>query len=89
METKTHGPIEYKYLSGPKSGNKPYLILKRKKPTNKQIITEICPFCGTGHWHGSLPGHRVAHCATGSKESVTAEDGTILYQKDGYIIVNN
>lgn len=81
METKTDfsTPIEYKILS-----DRPYLILKRKKGEKETVP---CPFCGTVHLHGLGDGHRVAHCATGSKEFVTAPDGTILYEKNGYVIV--
>lgn len=72
-------PIEYKIVSG-----RPYLILKRKACAE---MTKPCPFCGAGHIHGTMDGHRVTHCATGSKEFVTAPDGTVLYQDKGYILV--
>ena len=72
-------PIEYKNHLG----NAPTLILKRKKGTE---LTAPCPFCGTGHAHGTNDGHRVSHCATGSKEFVVAPDGTKLYERDGYVL---
>jgi hypothetical protein len=58
-----------------------YLVLSRKK--GKQ--TEKCPFCGTGHIHGYGDGHRVAHCATGHKESAIV-DGIEVFEKHGYYI---
>ena len=64
---------------------KPILILKRKTGAEETVP---CPFCGTGHVHGTSPGHRIGHCATGCKTSVTAPDGTVLYQSDGYYIEN-
>jgi hypothetical protein len=59
------------------------LVLKRHKGAEQTLP---CPFCNTGHIHGAADGHRVAHCATGAKEYVTAPDGTILYQNDGYVL---
>lgn len=72
-------PIEYeKYLEGN------YLVLRRKKGKEETVP---CPFCGTGHIHGRSDGHRIAHCASSLQhEYVTAPDGTILYQKHGYIL---
>ena len=63
---------------------KPLLILERKKGS---LETETCAFCGTKHVHGTLDSHRVPHCA-GNKveEFVVAQDGTKLYQKDGYLV---
>jgi len=75
-------PIEYKILSGL---GKPCLILKRKKGAE---LTVPCPFCAKEHQHGTGDGHRVAHCPSRDcKEFVTADDGTVLYQDDGYIVV--
>ena len=70
--------IEYK-----KYKDRPYLILYRDTDISD---TDTCPFCGSNHSHGSLDGHRVAHCATGSKEKIVAEDGTELFQNDGYYV---
>lgn len=62
------------------------LILKRKTGEQK---TFPCHFCGIKHLHGRGDGHRVAHCGTGEYDFfVIADDGTILYQSDGYIIKN-
>ena len=47
--------------------------------------TDHCPFCGEKHVHGIGDGHRGAHC-TGGKTETYAKDGTILHQKDGYIL---
>jgi hypothetical protein len=71
--------IEYKIVSG-----KPLLILKRKQGNE---LTSPCPFCGTGHYHGTGDGHRISHCADGSKKFVIAPDGTMLYENDGYVLV--
>ncbi len=71
--------IEYKIVSG-----KPLLILKRKKGSE---LTSLCPFCGTGHYHGTGDGHRISHCADGSNKFVIAPDGTMLYENDGYVLV--
>jgi len=47
--------------------------------------TAMCPFCGTEHRHSPFDGHVDAHCCT-HNASVTAPDGTILHQRDGYIL---
>jgi hypothetical protein len=60
---------------------KTYLVLERKKGE----MTRKCPFCNTGHIHGSGDGHRVAHCKTGSKESVFV-DQMEVFKSDGYFI---
>lgn len=74
--------IQYEVVHG-----KPTYILVRKKyikgESNK---TEKCAFCGHSHIHGEGDGLRGAHCNSGSKESIIAPDGTILYQNDGYVI---
>lgn len=72
--------VEYRTLD-----SVPYLILKRKIGSEK---TDECAFCGKRHIHGRGEGHRIVHCLTGGNESVVATDGTILYKKDGYIIIN-
>ena len=77
MKKNFSTPIEYVVLS------RPYLLLKRKKGAK---MTLPCPFCGTGHIHGTLDGHRVAHCATDHKDTVIAKDGTVLSNKLGYVI---
>lgn len=79
MKTK----IEYTKL-----GNRNVLILRRSNP---KATTLECPFCGSNHIHGTLGGHRSAHCATKAikNEFVVSEDGTKLFQKDGYVLVNN
>ena len=69
--------IEYEIIDG-----RPYPVLYRDKDKTK---TEICPFCGKGHIHGIGDGHRIAHCTDGSKE-ITTDDGTVLIQKNGYIL---
>lgn len=71
--------IEYTKLSGPT----PLLVLYRDTETSD---TDECPFCGSNHSHGTNDGHRVAHCETGSKQSIVADDGTKLFQSDGYVI---
>jgi hypothetical protein len=60
---------------------KNYLVLSRKKGKP----TEKCPFCNKGHVHGLGDGHRIAHCATGYKETVIVGN-KMVYQKDGYFI---
>jgi hypothetical protein len=55
---------------------------------------EPCPFCGRRHTHGKGDGHRVPHCSDenghslmfGEERTVTAYDGTVLRQRDGYIV---
>jgi hypothetical protein len=50
-------------------------------------LTEKCPFCKRNHYHGEGDGYRVPHCPEGkAKEFVVADDGTKLYQIDGYFI---
>lgn len=71
--------IEYTKLSG----TNPLLILYRDTQTSD---TDKCPFCGSNHTHGTGDGHRVAHCETESKKSVIADDGTELFQSNGYVI---
>ncbi len=71
---------EYEILN-----DRPYAILWRKKGSE---LTDLCPFCGLQHSHGSNPGHRIAHCSDTNKTSqIIAQDGTILYQIHGYIII--
>ena len=66
--------------------NKPYAIIKRKKG---KMETDICPFCKGTHIHGTLAGHRVAHCTYEKKnDSVQLRNGIILYREDGYFIKN-
>ena len=75
-----------KYKIDTKS-NIPILILERAKGAEE---TDTCPFCGTGHIHGTADGHRLAHCGSngnGIKDSIVADDGTVLEQKYGYFIV--
>lgn len=60
---------------------KNYLVLTRKKAEN----TEKCPFCNTSHIHGAADGHRIAHCASGSKESDFI-DGIEVFKRMGYFI---
>lgn len=79
--------IEYSIDS---PGDKPVLILDRIAGAEKTVP---CAFCGERHIHGWAEGHRIAHCTspvlgTGTKDSVTAPDGTVLHQKDGYILRN-
>lgn len=47
--------------------------------------TDVCPFCGDKHVHGEGDGHRSPHCIVDGA-TVVASDGTILHQKDGYIL---
>ena len=69
--------IEYELLNG-----RPYAVIYR---VNEKEKTEICPFCGKRHIHGSGDGHRTAHCTDGSP-TISAADGTILTQEHGYIL---
>lgn len=74
--------VHYEVLHG-----KPIYVLTRSKfikGENNQ--TDKCAFCGNRHIHGEGDGLRGAHCNTGSKISIKAEDGTELFQSDGYII---
>ena len=65
-------------------GKIPVVILYRKKGSE---LTNKCPFCGTGHIHGSAQGHRIAHCGSAyANASIFASDGTQLFMKHGYII---
>jgi hypothetical protein len=74
---KTIQNIEYQDFQGGK-----FAVLWRDSANSQ---TDYCPFCGEQHFHGFPDGHRDAHCRRGYKE-VRNEDGTILYQKQGYII---
>lgn len=60
---------------------------------SEQSQTDVCPFCSKRHFHGVGDGHRSAHCekvwqknGEKIKSEVSAEDGTVLKQQDGYII---
>jgi hypothetical protein len=64
---------------------KPLLILRRNY---KKGETLNCPFCEKKHGHGFSDGHRIAHCQNIKNKTVTAEDGTVLHQKDGYVLIN-
>ncbi len=65
---------------------KPILILPRNR---KKQETDKCPFCKSKHGHGNADGHRIAHCGTKFENAnYTANDGTVLFQKDGYILKN-
>lgn len=79
--------IEYCYIP---FSTKPYLILNRLMGAEKTLP---CPFCGVEHIHGWGDGHRLAHCTSPNglsktKASVTAPDGTVLNQDDGYVLRN-
>ena len=63
-------------------GNRSWTVLWRDSEDSK---TDHCPFCGERHIYGIGDGHRGAHC-TGGKTEIYAKDGTVLYQKHGYII---
>ena len=52
---------------------------------NDSSKCDPCPFCGFGHNHGEGDGHRAPHCYKPVKE-VTATDGTIVKEEDGYIV---
>lgn len=76
-------PIEYEI----NQKNIPVLVLKKKMLKNGILITVNCPFCGYKHRHGINEGHRASHCGSmQAKEFVTHDDGTKLYNKEGYII---
>ena len=67
-----------------KAGERAFAILYRD---TESAPTDPCPFCGCCHSHGSGDGFRVAHCMKdGAVVFVVAQDGTKMYQKDGYII---
>lgn len=76
--------FDYEYI-----GEKPHLILYVFYHRNQ---TTMCMFCGEKHNHGEAKtnreGHRNAHCSYGSLilPFIIAKDGTVLYQKDGYIL---
>lgn len=63
----------------------PRLILYRKK-SNKLIQSYKCPFCYGNHRHGLLDGHRVAHCGSNARDTVTAINGPVLKRESGYIV---
>lgn len=71
--------IEYQFWGG-----KNRLVLKKKKGGKETVP---CPFCGCVHIHEINEGHRIPHCGTKEENScVIALDGTVLYNKDGYIL---
>ena len=73
---------EYEMLNGV-----PYAVLWRDSPiVLGETQTDPCPFCGKGHLHGVGDGHRVSHCGNEAKQTARAKDGTVLKEKDGYII---
>jgi hypothetical protein len=62
-------------------------VIRRKKG---MMETDRCPYCNNTHIHGTLPGHRVAHCASrvdGKKIGLHLDDGTFLENSVGYIIL--
>lgn len=61
-----------------------------KDDANTPIETLRCSFCGNTHKHGKTEGHRIAHCALpyGETYSCIADDGTVLYSRDGYVLQN-
>jgi hypothetical protein len=78
-------------------------VIEHKRPTaiiyriEGEDETMPCPFCKNTHVHGGNDGHRIAHCAPvftrggklkfEPKETITADDGTQLYKKHGYVVV--
>jgi len=82
-----------KYAVGEMYFGRLTLVLHRhpRKPDR----TEICPFCGCYHIHGSGDGHRTPHCATnkygcefvmGGDVIFKNKDGEVFDAKDGYIL---
>jgi hypothetical protein len=57
---------------------------------NGKIPHVLCPFCNHYHNHGigDDPQHVHAQCVRPYKEYVTADDGILLYQSRGYVIVD-
>ena len=79
MERKEY--IEY--------NGKKYAVAYRQKGKNK---IDFCPFCNHEHSHGVATDNSILRnyplCKDGKYfESIKASDGTILYQEDGYIII--
>jgi hypothetical protein len=66
------------------NGKKVAIIYRKDK-----LETLRCPFCKkkNTHIHGFLPGHRIPHCVD-YNDVITASDGSKLFHKNGYIIVN-
>lgn len=61
--------------------NHNYAIIYRKKGN---LETHKCPFCLNKHNHGTLPGHRLAHCA--KLKTIYLENGVELNNANGYYI---
>ncbi|RYD58672.1 MAG: hypothetical protein EOP56_03535 [Sphingobacteriales bacterium] len=84
-KAKTNQPIQYEEIDGIK-----YLLLSKDySKVQKGIVplTDKCAFCGKEHLHsGAIEGLRRAQCR--KHATCTADDGSILYSSDGYIIVN-
>ncbi len=67
-----------------KIGDRAIAILYR---ATNDSSTELCPFCGYSHKHGTGDSFRSAHCMKGRADRyVVAKDGTKLFREHGYII---
>lgn len=85
---KTENLPDFKIIYGEK-----YPIIYRKEGSE---YTDPCPFCGRAHRHGKVQGRRIAHCkeeASNGKiahtqESYTLSDGTVVYQTNGYVLID-
>jgi hypothetical protein len=67
-----------------KIGERAFAILYRHTEGSP---TELCPFCGACHVHGSNDGFRTAHCMKDRADAyVVTNDGTKLLREKGYIL---
>lgn len=72
-------------------GENKYLIVYRDWTNTKQgKIPDVawCPFCDGSHSHGIEDGHRYPNCTYNHKEYIITDDGTKLFKRDGYYIVD-
>lgn len=52
-------------------------VVKAFLTSNKSELVVHCPFCGTFHYHGPLPGSRSSHCHRDSKTYILEIAGTL------------